>query len=74
MEGQPAKLQLGSGEELAGVFLTRDTAEQKRPAQICAWFGMNVDELEEREVRPGLGVTGYKGRGDTVNHRPKSWT
>ncbi len=59
-EGQPAKLQLGSGEELAGVFLTRETAEQKRPAQIRAWFGMNADELARRGVRPGLGVTGYK--------------
>ena len=59
-EGQPAKLRLGSGEELAGVFLTRETAEQKRPAQIRAWFGLNGDELARRAVRPGLGVTGYK--------------
>ena len=59
-EGQPAKLQFGNGEELAGVFLTRETAEQKRPSQIRAWFGMNADELERHGVRPGNGVTGYK--------------
>jgi putative aminopeptidase FrvX len=59
-EGQPAKLQLGNGEELAGVFLTRETAHEKRPAEIRAWFGMNAHDLERRGVRPGLGVTGYK--------------
>ncbi|GMR24265.1 MAG: hypothetical protein BMS9Abin37_2786 [Acidobacteriota bacterium] len=59
-EGQPAKLQMESGKELAGVFLTREAAEQKRPTEIRAWFGMNADELARRGVRPGLGVTGYK--------------
>jgi putative aminopeptidase FrvX len=59
-EGQPAKLQLVSGDELAGVFLTRDAPETKRPEQIRAWFGMNANELERHGVRVGLGVTGYK--------------
>ena len=63
-EEQPAMVQMedagGEVPELAGVFLTRETAEQKRPDRMRAWFGMNADELERRGVRPGLGVTGYK--------------
>ncbi len=63
-EGQPAMVQMedagGELTELAGVFLTRETADQKRPDRMRAWFGMNADELERRGVRPGLGVTGYK--------------
>jgi putative aminopeptidase FrvX len=59
-EGQPAKLQLASGDELDGVFLTRDAPQQKRPEQMRAWFGMDAQELESRDVRVGLGVTGYK--------------
>lgn len=59
-EGQPAKLQLESGDELKGVFLTRDAAEQRRPEQMSAWFGMDATELETRGVRLGLGITGYK--------------
>jgi putative aminopeptidase FrvX len=68
-EGQPAKLQLEDGGELRGVFLTRDTAEQKRPAAMSAWFGMNASELEERGVRAGLGVTGYKEAHRIGSHR-----
>lgn len=59
-EGQLAKVQLENKDELAGVFLTRDTAEEKRPAEVRAWFGMNASELDEHGVRAGLGVTGYK--------------
>lgn len=59
-EGQPAKLQLESGEDLRGVFLTRDTVEQKRPEAVRAWFGRDAHELEALGVRAGLGVTAYK--------------
>jgi putative aminopeptidase FrvX len=59
-EGQPEMLQLEDGGELRGIFLTRDTETQKRPDEVRAWFGMKADELEERDVRPGLGVTVYK--------------
>ena len=59
-EGQPARLQLESGAELNGVFLTRDTADHRRPERMNAWFGMDADVLATRGVRVGLGVTGYK--------------
>jgi putative aminopeptidase FrvX len=42
------------------VFLTRDMAEEKRPTEMRAWFGMSAEGLEQHGVRPGLGVTGYK--------------
>ncbi len=59
-EGQLAKVQLESGDELRGVFLTREAPEQKRPERVRAWFGWDANELADKGVRPGLGVTGYK--------------
>lgn len=65
-EGQPAYLHFepdGSGraaESLRGVFVPRDSARVKSPANLTAWFGLDSAQLVSRGVRPGLGVTAYK--------------
>ncbi|MCB1671595.1 MAG: M20/M25/M40 family metallo-hydrolase [Gammaproteobacteria bacterium] len=68
-EGQPALLQLDAESDvnsdpepaqLRGVFLNRDEPQQKQPAGLQAWFGMNAAQLEQAGVRVGMGITGYK--------------
>jgi len=70
-EGQPAYLHFdpdGSGhaaQSLRGVFVPRDSARVKAPANLNGWFGLDSAQLVARGVRPGLGVTAYK-RGDRL--------
>ncbi|MGH7710165.1 MAG: M20/M25/M40 family metallo-hydrolase, partial [Gemmatimonadaceae bacterium] len=65
-EGQPAYVHFepdASGRaaaSLRGVFVPRDSARVKAPANLNAWFGLDSAQLVARGVRPGLGVTAYK--------------
>lgn len=65
-EGVPAWLHFDrSGDapvppSLRGVFVPRDSARLKVPANLTAWFGMDSAQLVARGVRPGLGLTAYK--------------
>jgi putative aminopeptidase FrvX len=65
-EGQPAYLHFDpdaagrAAESLRGVFVPRDSARVKAPANLTAWFGLDSAQLVGRGVRPGLGVTAYK--------------
>jgi putative aminopeptidase FrvX len=66
-EGQPALLHFdrGNGDSqlkapLRGVFLPRATATTKQPEALIAWFGLDATELNNRGVRVGQSVTGYK--------------
>jgi putative aminopeptidase FrvX len=47
-------------EPLRGVFVTRDDADGKNPANDRAWFGVDRAGLEALGVRPGMQVTSYK--------------
>lgn len=66
---------LPSAPQMRGVFLVRDSfsqnnvsqengsedgVEQKRPASVRAWFGMNAEQLIAAGVQVGMGITGYK--------------
>jgi len=68
-EGQPAVLQIDLGAEstsssaptyLQGVFLQRSNPDTKRPEEVRAWFGMNVNALAAAGVRVGMGITMLK--------------
>lgn len=65
-EGQPALLHFDAGpdgrmpEPLRGVFVPRERAETKQPANVTAWFGRDSTALAAAGVRPGLGVTAFK--------------
>jgi putative aminopeptidase FrvX len=65
-EGQPAYLHFDpdasgrAAESLRGVFVPRDSARVKSPANLTAWFGLDSAQLVARGVKPGLGVTAYK--------------
>jgi putative aminopeptidase FrvX len=65
-EGVPALLHFDPAgnnppsEPLRGVFVARDSARLKVPANLVAWFGMDSARLVARGVRSGLGLTAYK--------------
>ena len=60
-EGQHALLHFDSSElPLSGVFIPRETATNKQPEAVTAWFGYNADELKKKGVTTGLSVTGHK--------------
>lgn len=45
---------------LRGVFVPRDSARQKQPAQLTAWFGLDSAALVKAGVAIGNSVTSYK--------------
>lgn len=65
-EGQPALLHLpmprdgSAARALAGVFVPRETASLRRPAEVRAWFGLDSAALVSHGVRVGSGVTAHK--------------
>ena len=61
-EGQPALLyfdRAGSA-PLRGVFVPRDTAINKQPEALTAWFGVDGAALKQLGVTAGLSVTADK--------------
>jgi len=61
-EGQPALLHFDrpGAAPLRGVFVPRDTAVNKQPEALTAWFGVDGDTLKKLGVTTGLSVTAYK--------------
>jgi len=61
-EGQPALLHFDREGEapLRGVFVPRDTAVNKQPEALTAWFGVDGAALKKLDVTAGLSVTAYK--------------
>ncbi len=59
-EGQPALLHRDGAPPLAGVFVPRDSARTREPAELTAWFGVDSAALTAMGVRPGAPVTGVK--------------
>jgi len=45
---------------LRGVFIPRDTASRKQPAQLSAWFGLDSAALVGAGAAPGASITSYK--------------
>jgi putative aminopeptidase FrvX len=45
---------------LRGVFIPRDSAARKQPAQLTAWFGLDSAALVAAGVAVGSSVTSYK--------------
>jgi putative aminopeptidase len=45
---------------LRGVFVPRDSAAHKQPAQLTAWFGLDSAALLKAGVKVGTSVTSYK--------------
>ncbi|HEY4425755.1 MAG TPA: M20/M25/M40 family metallo-hydrolase [Pyrinomonadaceae bacterium] len=61
-EGQPALLHFdrSGAAPLRGVFVPRDTAVNKQPEALTAWFGVDGNTLKQLGVTTGLSVTAYK--------------
>ena len=66
-EGQPALIhfdrsatETGPPRTLSGVFVPRDTAANKQPDALTAWFGVDAQELKRLGVNSGQSVTAYK--------------
>jgi len=61
-EGQPALLHFdrAGATPLRGVFVPRDTAVNKQPEALTAWFGVDGAALKKLGVTTGLSVTAYK--------------
>lgn len=59
-EGQPALLHRDGAPPVAGVFVPRDSARTREPAELTAWFGLDSAGLAGLGVRPGAAVTGVK--------------
>lgn len=59
-EGQPALLHRDGAPPVAGVFVPRDSARTREPAELTAWFGVDSAGLAALGVRPGAAVTGVK--------------
>jgi putative aminopeptidase len=65
-EGTPALLHFDPGadgrsrEPLRGVIVARDSGRLKAPGALTAWFGMDLEQLTARGVKPGMGITSYK--------------
>src|SRR5205823_5512869 len=45
---------------LRGVFTARDSATQREPSIVEAWFGRGASELASAGVQPGAKLTGFK--------------
>jgi putative aminopeptidase FrvX len=45
---------------LRGVFMARDSATQREPGSVSAWFGLDSAALVAEGVKVGSPVTGYK--------------
>jgi putative aminopeptidase len=60
----PRDPQLGCGAArdgpLRGIFVPRDTASRRQPAQVTAWFGLDSAALVAAGARVGSAVTSYK--------------
>jgi len=48
------------GGPLRGVFLTRDSATQREPAEVTAWFGMDSAQLVAAGAHVGSPLTSFK--------------
>ena len=60
-EGQPALLHFDQGRApLRGVFAARETATNKQPEGLTAWFGVDGPELKRLGVANGQAITAYK--------------
>ena len=61
-EGQPALLHFdrAGAAPLRGVFVPRETAVNKQPEALTAWFGVDGAALKQLGVTTGLSVTAYK--------------
>ncbi len=61
-EGQPALLHFdrAGSAPLPGVFVPRDTAINKQPEALTAWFGVDGAALKQLGVTVGLSVTADK--------------
>ena len=61
-EGQPALLHFdrAGAAPLRGVFVPRDTATNKQPEALTAWFGIDAAALKQLGVTTGLSVTADK--------------
>jgi putative aminopeptidase FrvX len=61
-EGQPALLHFdrAGAAPLRGVFVPRDTATNKQPEALTAWFGVDGAALKQLGVTTGLSVTADK--------------
>jgi putative aminopeptidase FrvX len=61
-EGQPALLHFDRAGEapLRGVFVPRETATNKQPEALTAWFGVDGAALKQLGVTSGLSVTADK--------------
>jgi putative aminopeptidase FrvX len=60
-EGQPAVLHFAQAKEpLRGVFVPRETASNKQPEGLTAWFGVDGAELKRLGVTIGQSITAYK--------------
>ncbi|HEX5604313.1 MAG TPA: M20/M25/M40 family metallo-hydrolase [Pyrinomonadaceae bacterium] len=70
-EGQPALLHFDSAgaAPLRGVFVPRDTAVNKQPEALTAWFGVDGAALKKLGVATGLSVTAYKQATRLGNNR-----
>lgn len=56
----PGTCAAAEGGPLRGVFVPRDSATQKEPAELTAWFGVDSAALAAAGVTPGLSVTSFK--------------
>ena len=61
-EGQPALLHFdrAGAAPLRGVFVPRDTATNKQPEALAAWFGVDGTALKQLGVTTGLSITADK--------------
>jgi putative aminopeptidase FrvX len=60
-EGQPALLHFDDGKApLRGVFVPRESAQNKQPEALTAWFGVDGAALKQLGVANGLSVTAGK--------------
>ena len=59
-EGQPALLHRDGAPAIRGVFVPRDSARVREPAELTAWFGVDSAALTALGVRQGAVVTGFK--------------
>ena len=60
--GRDGKLGCGAARNgpLRGVFVPRDSASQREPTTLTAWFGRDSAELVANGVRVGSPLTGFK--------------
>ena len=60
--GRDGKLGCGAARNgpLRGIFVPRDSAANREPATLTAWFGRDSAELVANGVRVGSALTGFK--------------